>query len=102
MRGVAKADEPNAIAVPAASVTPMPALTVIPDMPDDEDDDVEDRTGLCAVCDEALSEDDDQVHAACAAVELRAYGMPVPEVAGLLNVADRTVQRWTNSKAAGA
>ena len=98
-------NEPDAIAVPSASVTPMPALTVIPDMPDavdDEDDDAEDRTGLCAVCDEALSEDDDQVHAACAAVELRAYGMPVPEVAGLLKVADRTVQRWTNSKAAGA
>ncbi len=99
-------NEPDAIATPTASltpaVTPAPTLTVIPDMPDDEDD-TEDRPGLCAVCDEALGEDDgDQVHPACAAIELRAYGLPVPEVAGLLAVSNRTVQRWTNSKAEGA
>lgn len=91
----------DAIAAPAAAVTPKPVLTVIPDTHDDEDD-TEEHTGLCAVCDEVLSEDDDQVHDACAASELRAYGLPVPEVAGLLKVSERTVQRWTNSKAAGA
>lgn len=96
------ADQPQAIAARSASVTPKPVLTVIPDTHDDEDD-AEAHNGLCAVCDEVLSEDDgDQVHDACAASELRAYGLPVPEVAGLLKVSERTVQRWTNSKAAGA
>ncbi|MET8518894.1 hypothetical protein [Nocardioides sp. NPDC004968] len=95
-------DQPHAIPARSASVTPKPVLTVIPDTHDDEDD-TEEHTGLCAVCDEVLSEDDgDQVHDACAASELRAYGLPVPEVAGLLKVSERTVQRWTNSKAAGA
>ncbi|MFE6648726.1 hypothetical protein ACFVJS_19315 [Nocardioides sp. NPDC057772] len=98
-------NEPHEITGPAAPVTPavtaVPALTVIPDMPDDEDS-TEDRTGLCAVCDEALNEDDgDQVHDECAAAELRAYGMKVPDVAGLMKVSERTVQRWTN-KAEGA
>lgn len=97
-------NEPNAITAPAVALTPavspVPTLTVIPDMPDDEDD--KDRTGLCAVCDEALGKDDgDQVHDECAAAELRAYGMKVPEVAGLMKVSERTVQRWTN-KAEGA
>lgn len=96
-------NQPSAIAAPAPAVSAAPTLTVIPDTYDHEDDDTEDHTGLCAVCDEALSEDDgDQVHPACAAIELRAYGLPVPEVAGLLDVSERTVQRWTNSKAAGA
>lgn len=96
-------NQPHAIAAPAPAVSTAPTLTVIPDTYDDEDDDTEDHTGLCAVCDEALGEDDgDQVHPACAAIELRAYGLPVPEVAGLLAVSNRTVQRWTNSKAAGA
>ena len=94
-------NEPHAIDAPPAAVTPKPVLTVIPDTHTDEDD-TDEHTGLCAVCDEALSEDDDQVHDACAAIELRAYGLPVPEVAGLLKVSERTVQRWTNSKAAGA
>lgn len=103
----APGNQPNAIAAPAASVTPMPALTVIPDMHDGEDDndvDPDDRTGLCVICDEALGEDDgDQVHDECAASELREYGMKVPEVAGLMKVSERTVQRWTNTgKAAGA
>lgn len=94
-------NEPHAIAAPSASptpsVTPAPTLTVIPDMPDDEDD-TEDRPGSCAICDEALSEKDgDQVHNACAAIELREKaGLTVAEVAGLLTVSDRTVQRWTN------
>ncbi|MEU4455575.1 helix-turn-helix domain-containing protein [Nocardioides sp. NPDC023903] len=96
------ADHVYEIAAHTASVTPMPALTVIPDTTDDEDDNDQDRTGLCVICDEALSDDDDQVHAACAAVEMRSAGLPVPEVAGLLKVSERTVQRWTNSKAAGA
>ncbi|GGR49552.1 hypothetical protein J2S40_000193 [Nocardioides luteus] len=95
-------DQPHEIAAHTASVTPMPALTVIPDTTDDEDDNDQDRTGLCVICDEALSDDDDQVHSACAAVEMRSAGLPVPEVAGLLKVSERTVQRWTNSKAAGA
>ena len=96
-------NQPDAIAAPALAVSAAPTLTVIPDTYEDEDDDTEDHTGLCAVCDEALGEDDgDQVHPACAAIELRAYGLPVPEVAGLLAVSNRTVQRWTNSKAAGA
>ncbi|MEU4455565.1 hypothetical protein AB0F44_29840 [Nocardioides sp. NPDC023903] len=95
-------DQPHAIAAPPAAVTPKPVLTVIPDTHNDEYD-TEEHNGQCAVCDEVLSEDDgDQVHDACAASELRAYGLPVPEVAGLLKVSERTVQRWTNSKAAGA
>ncbi|MFJ9392147.1 hypothetical protein ACIRON_25215 [Nocardioides sp. NPDC101246] len=90
------ADQPHAIAAPAPAVTVPPTLTVIPDTDDD-------NTDLCAICDEALSEDDgDQVHPACAASELRAHGWPVPEVAGLMAVSNRTVQRWTNAKAAGA
>lgn len=83
------------------AVTAPPTLTVIPDTPDTGDGTSE-STGLCAVCEEALGEDDgDQVHPACAAIELRAFGMPVREVAGLLEVSDRTVQRWTNAQAAG-
>lgn len=80
------------------AVTAPPTLTVIPDTGDATSE----STGLCAVCEEALGEDDgDQVHPACAAIELRAFGMPVREVAGLLEVSDRTVQRWTNAQAAG-
>lgn len=102
----APADQPHAITVPAVDVTPAvaagPTLTVIPDMPDDEDD-TEDRTGLCAICDKALKDEDgDQVHNACGAAELRAYGFPVREVADLYDVKDRTVQRWTNGKPASA
>ncbi|MEU0314770.1 helix-turn-helix domain-containing protein [Nocardioides sp. NPDC006273] len=95
-------DEPDAIAASAPAVGAAPMLTVIPDMYD-EDDDAEGRTGLCAICDEALNEDDgDQVHSACAAIEMRSAGLPVAEVAALLKVTERTVYRWANSKAAGA
>ncbi|GGU26571.1 helix-turn-helix domain-containing protein [Nocardioides albus] len=98
-------NQPDAITVSTAAVAPavtaVPNLTVIADTPDTEDDHNDD-TGRCAVCDEALGEEDgDQVHPACAAIELRAVGMPVREVAGLLDVSDRTVQRWTNAQAAG-
>ena len=98
-------NQPHEITVPAVAVTPpvstAPTLTVIPDTHDDEGN-AEDRAGVCAICKEPLSaEDGDQVHAACAAVEMRSAGLPVPEVARLLDVSDRTVYRWTNSKAAG-
>ncbi|MET8519758.1 helix-turn-helix domain-containing protein [Nocardioides sp. NPDC004968] len=101
-------NQPHAIASPTPTIGPdvtpdvsaAPTLTVIPDI--DEEDETGDRTGLCAICDELLGEDDgDQVHSACAAIELRAAGLPVPEVAGLLAVSDRTVYRWTN-RVAGA
>lgn len=86
--------QPHAITVQAEAVTPdvsgAPALAVIPDTHDQDD------TGLCAICDEPLAEEDgDQVHSACAAIKLRAVGLPVPEVAALLEVSDRTVYRWT-------
>ncbi|MEU0315918.1 helix-turn-helix domain-containing protein [Nocardioides sp. NPDC006273] len=95
----------HAIAVPAVDVTPpdSPArtLTVIPDTHDDEGD--EGDTGRCAICKETLSDvHDGEVHSVCAAIEMRAYGLPVAEVAELLKVTERTVYRWTNSKAAGA
>lgn len=92
-------NQAHASAVPSADVTPaVPTLTVISDTPDTGDD----STGRCAVCDDALGEDDgDQVHPACAALELRSAGIPVREVAGLLDVSDRTVQRWTNAQVAG-
>jgi hypothetical protein len=98
-------NQPHAIAVPAVDVTPddspVPTLTVIPDTHDDETDD-EGDTGRCAICKETLNEDHDgEVHSVCAAIEMRAYGLPVPEVAALLKVTERTVYRWTN-KAAGA
>lgn len=87
-------NQPNAITSPAETVTPdvtpdvsaTPALVVIPDTDD---------TGLCAICDTDLGEDDgNHVHPACAAVELRRV-MSVPEVAELLGVTERTVYRWT-------
>ncbi|MGF6944076.1 helix-turn-helix domain-containing protein [Nocardioides panzhihuensis] len=99
-------NHPHEITAPGSAVTPAvsvaPTLTVIPDTHDDAHHN-EDHIDQCAICDEPLNDEDgDQVHAACAAVELRAYGLPVPEVAGLLDVSDRTVYRWTNSRAAGA
>ena len=85
---------PNVAVTPA--VTAAPSLTVIPDTYDEHAAEIH-TEALCAVCDEPLdAEDGDQVHPACAAIELRAYGLPVAEVAGLLDVSDRTVQRWTN------
>lgn len=97
----------DAIATPADVVAPdvtpdvsaAPALTVIPDAHDigtaaaEGADDAD--TGLCAICDTDLGEDDgNHVHPACAAVELRRV-MSVPEVAELLGVTERTVYRWT-------
>lgn len=79
-----------------------PTLTVIPDMADDDadtEDDTEDRGGLCPICNEALKEENgNQVHNACGAAELRAYGFRVGDVADLYDVDNRTVQRWTNGK----
>ena len=96
-------NQPDAITAPAEAVTPdvsaAPALIVIPDTHDIEDDrdDADDDadTGLCAICDTDLGEEDgNHVHPACAAGELRRV-MSVPEVAELLGVTERTVYRWT-------
>jgi hypothetical protein len=85
-----------------SDVTPVPALSVIPDPDNTDDTDHTDDTvdlpsGQCAICGSALSQDEgDYVHPACAAVELRTVaGLPVPEVAELLGVAERTIYRWT-------
>ncbi|MER6936686.1 helix-turn-helix domain-containing protein [Nocardioides sp. NPDC127514] len=92
--------EPDAITAPIDAVAPgvtpdvsaVPALTVIPD-PHDVEDDAD--AGRCAICDTDLGEEDgNHVHPACAAVELRRV-MSVPEVAELLGVTERTVYRWT-------
>ncbi|WP_406027327.1 helix-turn-helix domain-containing protein [Nocardioides sp. NBC_00850] len=90
-------NQSHAIIAPADAVTPdvsaAPALIVIPDTHDIEDDDADD--GLCAICATDLGEEDgNHVHPACAALELRRV-MSVPEVAELLGVTERTVYRWT-------
>lgn len=96
-------NQAHQIAAPPVAGTPdvipdvstAPALTVIPDTHDIESVEDEAETGLCAVCDTDLGEDDgNHVHPACAAVELRRV-MSVPEVAELLGVTERTVYRWT-------
>lgn len=79
-------------------VSAAPVLTVIPDTHDietDETDEDDADTGLCAICETDLGEDDgNHVHPGCAAVELRRV-MSVPDVAELLGVTERTVYRWT-------
>lgn len=94
-------NRPHVITASADAVTPdvsaASVLTVIPDTHTIEavEDDHSDETGLCAICDTDLGEDDgNHVHPACAAVELRRV-MSVPEVAELLGVTERTVYRWT-------
>ncbi|GGR41846.1 hypothetical protein J2S40_001655 [Nocardioides luteus] len=97
--------EPEATMASPVAVTPdvsaTPVLTVIPDthhtesVEGDQDHLGEVETGLCAICDTDLGEDDgNHVHPACAALELRRV-MSVPEVAELLGVTERTVYRWT-------
>ena len=90
--------QPTAITPAAAADTPTgPVVTSIvsPDTHTKNDPDAD--NDLCAICGNGLSEDDgDYVHPACAAIELRTVaGLPVPEVAALLGVTERTVYRWT-------
>ncbi|WP_406034391.1 helix-turn-helix domain-containing protein [Nocardioides sp. NBC_00163] len=96
-------NESHAITAPGDAVAPdvtpdvsaTPALTVIPDTHNIETVEDDADTGLCAICDTDLGEEDgNHVHPACAAVELRRV-MSVPEVAELLGVTERTVYRWT-------
>ncbi|MFJ2757484.1 helix-turn-helix domain-containing protein [Nocardioides sp. NPDC087217] len=89
---------PGAIVAPVAAVTPLagPVVTSVVSPDNDEGDGEHDAdTGLCAICETDLGEEDgNHVHPACAAVELRRV-MSVPEVAELLGVTERTVYRWT-------
>ena len=89
--------QPRVITPPAAAVTP-PSGPVVTSIVGPDTTATKDAEGdLCAICGNGLSEDDgDYVHPACAAVELRTVaGLPVPEVASLLGVTERTVYRWT-------
>lgn len=80
-----------------AAVTPPSGPVVTPIVTPDTTATKDSEGDLCAICGNGLSEDDgDYVHPACAAIELRTVaGLPVPEVAALLGVTERTVYRWT-------